>query len=117
MIEQVLVNLIRNGMDAMRDISLELRRLTISVGGATTASRSPSGDRGRGIAPETAERLFEPFFTTKTEGMGMGPTSAARSSNRTAERCASRPRPTVVQFSDSGYRQANHERSTGAHCR
>ena len=72
MIEQVLVNLIRNGMDAMRDISLELRRLTISVGRRDNGVEVTVRDRGRGIAPETAERLFEPFFTTKTEGMGMG---------------------------------------------
>lgn len=72
MIEQVLVNLIRNGMDAMRDIPLDLRRLDVSIGRRENGVEVSVRDRGRGIPPETAERLFEPFFTTKTEGMGMG---------------------------------------------
>lgn len=72
MIEQVLVNLIRNGMDAMRDIPLDLRRLTVNIGQRDKGIEVSVRDRGRGIPPETAARLFEPFFTTKTEGMGMG---------------------------------------------
>jgi two-component system sensor histidine kinase DctS len=72
MIEQVIVNLVRNGMDAMREQPPERRTVAI-------ATREEGGhlvvrvaDRGSGIAPETARRLFEPFFTTKSEGMGMG---------------------------------------------
>jgi len=72
-IEQVLLNLIRNGFDAMAETAVDQRVLTIET--------SPNGtglvvvavvDSGPGIAPETAERIFEPFFTTKGEGLGMG---------------------------------------------
>lgn len=72
MIEQVAINLIRNGMDAMADVPREHCVLSLS-------SRLQDGmvvlavaDRGKGIPPEVAEKLFAPFFTTKEEGMGMG---------------------------------------------
>lgn len=72
MIEQVIVNLVRNGMDAMRD-NPPARR-TVRVGtrreGDTLVVRV--ADNGTGIDAETGRRLFEPFFTTKAEGMGMG---------------------------------------------
>ncbi len=72
MIEQVIVNLVRNGMDAMREQPAERRKVRISTreeGGHVIVRIA---DFGCGIAPETARRLFEPFFTTKSEGMGMG---------------------------------------------
>jgi len=72
MIEQVVVNLLRNGMDAMRDNPAGRRTVAISTreeGGNLVVRVA---DRGLGIDPETARRLFEPFFTTKAEGMGMG---------------------------------------------
>lgn len=81
MVEQVLLNLARNGMQAMDGISVAERELLLRVAPAGTregASR-PRGwlefsvtDRGAGIAPEVARRLFTPFFTTKAEGMGLG---------------------------------------------
>jgi two-component system sensor kinase FixL len=70
-IEQVLVNLIRNAMQAMQGGST--RNLTIS-----TARESPScvqvtvADTGPGISPDMADRLFQAFATTKDEGMGLG---------------------------------------------
>jgi two-component system sensor histidine kinase DctS len=72
MIEQVIVNLVRNGMDAMADNPRERRtiRITTSEEGGHLIVRV--ADQGPGIAPETARRLFEPFFSTKSEGMGMG---------------------------------------------
>jgi two-component system sensor histidine kinase DctS len=72
MIEQVIVNLARNGMDAMADNPRERRtiRITTSEEGGHLIVRV--ADQGPGIAPETARRLFEPFFSTKSEGMGMG---------------------------------------------
>jgi two-component system sensor kinase FixL len=70
-IQQVLLNLIRNAMEAMQE--LPHGRLTIS------AIRREAGfievivsDSGPGLAPEVAARLFEPFVSTKATGMGVG---------------------------------------------
>ncbi|MBC7453671.1 MAG: PAS domain S-box protein [Massilia sp.] len=72
MLEQVLLNLTRNAIEAMADIAPQRRLLRIVAfedGGQVTVSVV---DQGHGIAPEVAERLFSPFFSTKAEGMGMG---------------------------------------------
>ncbi|KAB2843920.1 MAG: PAS domain-containing sensor histidine kinase, partial [Burkholderiales bacterium] len=74
MIEQVLLNLVRNGLDAMQDTPVALRRLALAAepsadAGLVVVSVS---DRGHGIPGEAMARLFEPFYTTKAEGMGMG---------------------------------------------
>ena len=76
MVEQVLLNLARNGMQAMdhpdirrRVLRLGLRRLPRDGGRWLEFSVT---DLGPGIAPEVAEQLFTPFFTTKAEGMGLG---------------------------------------------
>jgi two-component system sensor kinase FixL len=70
-VQQVLLNLIRNAMDAM-DLSAR-RDLTISTrvddGGMVRISVS---DTGPGISPDVAGRLFQPFVTTKARGMGVG---------------------------------------------
>ena len=72
-LQQVLLNFILNGMDAMAGEPRERRRLSIR-----THSR-PNGlvelavmDMGHGIKPEMLPRLFEAFYTTKPNGMGMG---------------------------------------------
>ncbi len=73
MIEQVLLNLTRNAIQAMEEMPLERRVLTLRV--RQTQPRWVEFaviDRGPGIAPAVAERLFTPFFTTKAEGMGLG---------------------------------------------
>jgi two-component system sensor histidine kinase DctS len=74
MLEQVLLNLTRNGIQAMEITTpLAKRELTIRV--RQTHDRWVSFaiiDNGRGIAPEVAQRLFTPFFTTRAEGMGLG---------------------------------------------
>jgi two-component system sensor histidine kinase DctS len=72
MLEQVLLNLTRNAIEAMQDVAPERRLLRIVAaheGGQVTVAVI---DQGHGIAPEVAERLFSPFFSTKAEGMGMG---------------------------------------------
>ncbi len=72
LLEQVLLNLTRNAIEAMQDVAPERRVLRIvaaSEAGQVTVSVI---DQGHGIAPEVAERLFSPFFSTKAEGMGMG---------------------------------------------
>ena len=75
MVEQVLLNLARNGMQAMDQPDIRRRVLTLSVQRAPADARWIAfsvTDLGPGIAPEVAEQLFTPFFTTKAEGMGLG---------------------------------------------
>ncbi|MDP3672391.1 MAG: PAS domain S-box protein [Telluria sp.] len=72
MLEQVLLNLTRNAIEAMAGVAPARRILRIAAAfenGQVTVSVI---DRGHGIEPDVAERLFSPFFSTKAEGMGMG---------------------------------------------
>jgi two-component system, LuxR family, sensor kinase FixL len=70
-IQQVLLNLIRNAMDAME--SSPTRDLVVAVVPADEGYvRISVADSGSGIAPEIAEQLFQPFITTKRQGMGVG---------------------------------------------
>ena len=68
-IQQVLVNLMRNGMEAMERVDGE-RNLEIRVSLDKDMVRTEVSDQGTGIRDPA--RLFEPFFTTKDAGMGMG---------------------------------------------
>jgi two-component system sensor histidine kinase DctS len=73
MVEQVLLNLARNGIQAMEDVPLERRVLRVSVSRVSGQRVAISmTDAGLGIGPEVAERLFQPFYTTRREGMGLG---------------------------------------------
>ncbi len=72
LLEQVVVNLMRNGMDAMQDVAVAERQLRVSVTTLDASMEISIADRGCGITPETVEKLYSPFFTTKAEGMGMG---------------------------------------------
>jgi C4-dicarboxylate-specific signal transduction histidine kinase len=72
-LQQVLVNLIQNAIEAMRDVTNRPRNLIIR------SEMQASGDvlvavcdSGVGIHPEDKRRIFDPFFTTKAQGMGMG---------------------------------------------
>ena len=76
MVEQVLLNLARNGMQAMADDTLH-KVLTLGVRPAASSATSrwlefTVADVGQGIAEGVSEKLFTPFFTTKAEGMGLG---------------------------------------------
>jgi C4-dicarboxylate-specific signal transduction histidine kinase len=72
-LEQVLVNLMGNGFEALRESDRECRRLTVrtALDGPNTIVVAVS-DNGLGIAPDALDRIFERFFTTKAGGMGMG---------------------------------------------
>jgi C4-dicarboxylate-specific signal transduction histidine kinase len=72
-LQQVLLNLILNGMDAMNSIPKSKRSLAVRVAETKNGNLSVSvSDCGTGIAPNDAASVFEPFFTTKSNGMGMG---------------------------------------------
>jgi two-component system sensor histidine kinase DctS len=77
MVEQVLLNLARNGMQAMDYPNCRKRLLTLQVKRATSGDSHgwvefSVIDMGIGISPDIAQQLFTPFFTTKAEGMGLG---------------------------------------------
>jgi two-component system sensor histidine kinase DctS len=72
LLEQVLLNLTRNAIEAMQHIAPERRLLRIAAGASSGQVSVSVIDNGHGIPPEVAERLFSPFFSTKAEGMGMG---------------------------------------------
>jgi two-component system sensor histidine kinase DctS len=76
MVEQVLLNLARNGMQAMDRPDITERLLLLQVRRLPEPERRwlefAVTDRGPGIAPEVEQQLFTPFFTTKAEGMGLG---------------------------------------------
>ena len=72
-IQQVIINLLRNAMDAMREIEDRPRQLLIQTerdGGENV--RLSVQDSGIGFAPDIADRLFESFYSTKNDGMGIG---------------------------------------------
>jgi two-component system sensor kinase FixL len=69
-IQQVLLNLIRNAIEAMD--GREVRELSIASATQDGAVLVSVADTGGGIAPEIASKLFQPFVTTKPEGMGIG---------------------------------------------
>ena len=73
MIEQVLLNLVKNAIEAMSDVPVERRRLTISAHEVDGRMLEIAvTDQGHGIDEADAERIFAPFYTTKAEGMGIG---------------------------------------------
>jgi len=72
-IQQVLVNLVSNALDAMRQAPPERRKVEISTAGnGESEVRLSVRDHGTGIRSEVYGRLFERFFTTKEQGLGMG---------------------------------------------
>ena len=72
-LQQVLLNLILNGMDALNGAARKDRRVTVSarLGGVRTVEFAVR-DTGHGIPADQLAQVFDPFFTTKPNGMGMG---------------------------------------------
>ena len=109
MVEQVILNLARNGMQAMgeaQDHLAEPRVLTLRLGLVTEASGGQTlvfevADLGCGIDPEVELNLYTPFFTTKAEGMGLGlslcRTVVEQHGGQLSHR-PNRPRGTVFSF-------------------
>src|SRR5690606_13417498 len=73
MVEQVLLNLVKNAIEAMRSVPAGQRELRIE--GRVNLDDEVEVrvlDRGGGLSPAESEQLFSPFLTTKTDGLGIG---------------------------------------------
>ena len=101
-LQQVLVNLILNAVEAMSSVEEGARELSIR-----TEQNQPGGilvavhDSGPGVDPVNLERVFEPFYTTKTSGIGMGLSICQTIINGHGGRLwmsANEPRGAVFQF-------------------
>jgi C4-dicarboxylate-specific signal transduction histidine kinase len=72
-LQQVLINLFVNALDALRAVEAGPRILRVRTERPEPGTvRVSVEDSGGGIAPDAIERVFEPFYTTKTQGLGMG---------------------------------------------
>jgi PAS domain S-box-containing protein len=72
-LQQVILNLLRNAMDAMSDVDDRPRRLLIRTEReGTDRVRLTIRDAGVGLDPQTMNKLFDTFYTTKSDGMGIG---------------------------------------------
>lgn len=72
MLQQVIVNLARNAIEAMRAVPADERRLRVITAPDDDGLLLRIEDRGCGLDAEAAQRLFTPFFTTKPDGTGLG---------------------------------------------
>ncbi|CUU16571.1 twocomponent sensor histidine kinase CDS [Bradyrhizobium sp.] len=71
-IQQVILNLVVNGIDAMKDTPIEDRIINIRTSRVEKFADLSVSDRGHGIPEDKLKEIFEPFYTSKAEGMGMG---------------------------------------------
>jgi two-component system, LuxR family, sensor kinase FixL len=99
-IQQVLLNLIRNAIEAMEEA--DRRELVVStVEKSNKMAEITVADTGSGIAPEISAQLFQPFVTTKTHGMGVGLSISRTIIEAHGGAILSRPNPgggTVLSF-------------------
>lgn len=72
-IQHVILNIVRNGLEAPAEASASARELTVRTGIAPVGDVEITIlDNGPGLSPQALERLFDPFFSTKVEGTGLG---------------------------------------------
>src|SRR5467141_2314844 len=72
LIQQVVLNLVMNGIEAMRDAQDHARELVIRAQGEADRLRVTVHDSGVGLEPQAVERIFDALYTTKPGGLGMG---------------------------------------------
>ena len=71
-LQQVILNLVVNGIDAMKDTADANRIISIRTSRVENLATLSVSDRGPGVPENRLKEIFEPFFTSKAEGMGMG---------------------------------------------
>jgi signal transduction histidine kinase len=71
-LQQVILNLVVNGIDAMKDMPAENGTISIRTSRTENFAELSVSDRGPGIPDDKLNQIFEPFFTSKADGMGMG---------------------------------------------
>jgi PAS domain S-box-containing protein len=71
-LQQVVLNLMMNGIEAMNGVTDRARELAIGTAREGEQVLVSIRDRGTGLAPETMTRMFDAFYTTKSDGLGMG---------------------------------------------
>ena len=71
-LQQVIINLIVNAMDAMSAVPRAKRKVTVTTMRVDNFAKLAVSDAGPGISPDKAEMVFQPLFTTKPQGMGIG---------------------------------------------
>jgi signal transduction histidine kinase len=71
-LQQVILNLVMNGIEAMKDTPSVNRIMSIRTARVEQFAELSVSDRGHGIAEDKLKEVFEPFYTSKAEGMGMG---------------------------------------------
>lgn len=71
-IEQIMVNLMQNAIDAIREAPSDRQEIELQVWAAKGVGQVAVRDTGAGVSDAATERMFEPFFTTKSHGLGMG---------------------------------------------
>jgi two-component system sensor kinase FixL len=71
-VEQVLVNLVRNGLEALAGVAGRARELLLQTTGTDDTLEVAVSDNGAGLPAEIAEKMFDPLFSTKSGSLGMG---------------------------------------------
>jgi len=72
LLQQALVNIVRNAFEAMADVKGRAHRLTLACGADEDCAVLRISDTGPGVSPEIVARMFNPFFTTRAAGTGLG---------------------------------------------
>jgi len=71
-LQQVILNLVMNGIEAMKDAPNEKRIISVRTSRVDKFAELSVSDRGPGVPEDKLKEVFEPFYTSKAEGMGMG---------------------------------------------
>ena len=117
-IEQVLLHLLRNAIEAMERTPVEQRSLRIRTEQRSDGTVEASlQDAGSGLSAEALEQLFAPFYTTKPEGMGLGLSISQSIVESHGGACTSRATPRAVPSSHLRCRRRMHWRKPGTAAR
>ena len=72
LLQEIVLNLLRNAMDAVGHMPVERRRIAVTIARSDTDASVAVRDSGPGVPPAVMATLFQPFTTTKPNGMGIG---------------------------------------------